>query len=139
MDSSRAYIPCRVKVITVQTSSLSWWRGFQVTQGEGLSRDRETRSQIILRGHSLRAFRTFPLQTCFSLACHPDNDLQCAHLTCRPCDVCTLCNVCASVEILRKQTEEVCQSKWWIINPALSRNWVSVALSLYTDSCCCKV
>lgn len=56
---------------------------------------------------------------------HPDNDLQYTSLTSLPpkrrtCSVCTLCNVCASVEILRKQTEEVCQSKWWIINPDLS-------------------
>lgn len=72
----------------------------------------------------------------------PDNDLQCAGSACRPCDVCTLCNVCTSVEISRKQTEEVCQSQWWVINPAPSRGWASVSLSLYADSyccCCCKV
>lgn len=44
-----------------------------------------------------------------------------ARLLKQPCSVYPLCNVCAFVEILQKQMEEVCQSNGWTINPVPCR------------------
>lgn len=44
-----------------------------------------------------------------------------ARLLKKPCGVYPLCNVCAFVEILQKQMEEVCQSNGWTINPVPCR------------------
>lgn len=68
----------------------------------------------------LEVFLAIVLICIFSVIQTLTSDLR-ARLSKKPCSVYPLCNVCAFVEILQKQMEEVCQSNGWTINPVPCR------------------
>lgn len=112
------FVPCRAhKTVSITAQVHKQVKQTRKSlQERPQSQDCNERSQ---KGHS----EFGPACAYLSLPCHPDLPLWPWSLPlCKKAhQVDLLCNVCAFVQMLQKQTKEVCQSRWWTIKPMLYR------------------